>query len=154
MKMIPRQLVNQLFNTNNQILARIRHTTMLMKKKVNLQPLYTYLRMYVQQNKVLFQIRSEYINEGYFKFNQYNQLINTAQNSIKPIVPSFKAHKGEGTDIENRILQHKSTNNRSHCCTFIFYQKQRFESKNYLSISLQCTYFPIQLSKLQKKRNI
>ena len=103
MKMIPREAVNQLFNTNNQS-SQIRHTTMPMNQKVNLHPLYTYLIMHVQQNKVLLQIISDYINEGYFKCNQYNQLINTARNSIKPIVPSSEAHRGEGTDMENIII--------------------------------------------------
>ena len=76
-----------------------------MNQKVNLHPLYTYLSMHVQQNKVLLQIWSKYINEGYFTFNQYDYLINTAMNSIKTIVPSFEAHRGEGKYMENIILQ-------------------------------------------------
>ena len=50
MKMIPQELVNQLFNTNAS-LAQIRHETMPMNQKVNLKPLYTYLRMHIQKNK-------------------------------------------------------------------------------------------------------
>ena len=103
--MIPRELVSCSILTTS--LARIRHTTMPMNQKVNLQPLYTYLIMHVQQNKLIFSIRPEYINEGYFKFNQYDKLINTARNSIKPILLSFEAHRREGIDLENNILQHK-----------------------------------------------
>ena len=52
MKIIPQELVNsRLIITTS--LAHIRHTTMPMNQKMNLHPLYTYLIMHVQQNKVL-----------------------------------------------------------------------------------------------------
>ena len=47
-----------------------------MNQKVKLQTLKTYLIINVQQNKVLFHILSEYINEEYFKFNMTVQLFN------------------------------------------------------------------------------
>ena len=37
-----------------KMIPKIRHTTMPMNQKVILKPLYTYLSMHVQQNKVLF----------------------------------------------------------------------------------------------------
>ena len=152
MKMIPRELVNQFFNTNNYQYTNSTHNHA-NEPKVNLQPLYTYLSMHVHQNKVLFQILSEYINEGYFKFNQYNQLINTARNSIKPIVPSSKEHIGEGKNMEIIILQHNQINNNiSYGCTFIFYQKQIFKTKNQLPISSFRGQFPILVFKINSIR--
>ena len=103
--MIPQELVNQLFNTNNQSCS---NSTRDHENETKREPTYIIhiFKNSCTKNKVFLNILSEYINQGYFKFNQYNQLINNARNSIKPIVPSFEAHRGEGTDIKNKIIQH------------------------------------------------